>query len=59
MSKLKDLAILEKVIQNDSDKIEEIDIYSTQKENITKISNWDDFIWMHLNLNVNLNEVNN
>ena len=39
MSKLKELAILEKVIRNDSDKIEEIDTYSTQKEDTAEINN--------------------
>jgi len=31
MSKLKKLTILKKVVKNNSDKIEEIDIYRTQK----------------------------
>jgi len=31
MSKLKKLTILKKVVRNNSDKIEEIDIYRTQK----------------------------
>ena len=39
MSKSKELAILEKVIRDDLNKIEEIDTYSTQKESIVKISN--------------------
>ena len=39
MSELKELTILEKVIKNDLDKIEEINICSTQKENTAEVSN--------------------
>ncbi len=39
MNKLKELAILEKVMKNNLNKIEKINIYSTQKEDITEISN--------------------
>ncbi len=39
MSKLKELTILEKVIRNNSDKIEEINTYSIQKEDTAEISN--------------------
>ena len=39
ISKLKKLAILEKVIRDNSDKIEETDTYSTQKEDTAEINN--------------------
>ncbi len=44
ISKLKELAILEKVIRNNTNKIEETDTYRTQKENTAEVKNLKDFI---------------
>ncbi len=53
MSKLKELAILKKVVRNNTDKIEEIDICKTQ------IKELNEDIWMYLNLNADLKNINN
>ena len=39
IGQLKRLAILEKVIRDNSDKIEETNTYSTQKEDTAEVSN--------------------
>ncbi len=59
MSKLKRLAILEKVVKNDMNEIKKIDICKIQKKNIIEVKDLKNFIWMYLNLNVNLENVNN
>ena len=44
MNELKKLAILEKVIRNDMNKIKEIDICKTQKKNIAEVKDLKDLI---------------
>ena len=44
MNKLKELAILKKVIRDNLNKIEEIDTYNIQKKNTAEVSNQDNFI---------------
>ncbi len=53
MSELKELAILEKVVKDNTDEIEETDTYKMQIKKLNKD------IKIYLNLNVNSENINN
>ncbi len=59
MSGLKGLAILEKVVRDDMNKIEETDTHGTQKEGTAEAQDLEDLTWMYLDLDADPEDVDN
>jgi len=59
MSELKGLAILEKVVRDNSDEIEETDTHRTQEGDTAEAQDLEDLTWMYLDLDADPEDVDN